>query len=139
MRTIIMAVGVSLLPSLGCGGGPETAKVTGTVLLDGNPLSQGKVIFRPENGKVAEGEIASDGTFRLGTFSDSDGALLGKHKVAVMAYSKANWPPKYDQPDGSVDSGSLIPLFYTSPDSSGLEYDVESGGNDFTIELKSKN
>ena len=61
----------------------ETAPVRGTVTLDGKPVSAGGVSFRPAAGRGAGGLIAIDGAYSLGTYTKSDGAIVGKHKVAI--------------------------------------------------------
>ena len=48
-----------------------------------SPLTSGTVRFVPDAGRAASGTIESDGTYRLGTYSRSDGALIGTHKVAI--------------------------------------------------------
>src|SRR5262245_23978997 len=51
---------------------------------DGSPVTAGMVIFEPENQKVsARGEIHADGTFQLGTNSNTDGAMEGDYKVLI--------------------------------------------------------
>ena len=56
-----------------------TAPVSGVVTLDGQPLEMGSVTFVPQDGsrRPATGRIQSDGSYRLGTYDDDDGALLG--------------------------------------------------------------
>src|SRR5262245_13535620 len=80
----IVIVGAAII---GCGraGGLETAPVQGVVTLDGQPLTTGgSVVFQPQGtGKMATGQIASDGTFTLSTYVSGDGAAIGKHSVMV--------------------------------------------------------
>jgi len=122
----------------GCGqqGRLTTVPVRGTVTLDGKPLPYGQVLFMPDNGRVAKGEIV-DGRFTLGTYSASDGAVLGKHRVSVTARkpveTNLNDPlavPQYNP--------SLIPERYSDPATSGLVFEVTADGNEFHIELSSK-
>src|SRR5438105_2908960 len=96
MRFLIAGVvGLSLL-SPGCGGDtnrPKVAPVSGKVTHKGQPLTSGDVIFTPAGGmdgaagQIATGQIGSDGTYRLTTFNTGDGAVLGTHKVTVVARS----------------------------------------------------
>lgn len=124
--------------SAGCGGGPNLATVRGVVLLDDKPLSTGTVNFIPaDGGPAASGEISADGSFELQTKDVGRGALVGKHRVAVVAFKSATWPPNYDQTDGQQDSGALVPAHYGIADSSGISFEVEPGQNEFTIELSS--
>jgi hypothetical protein len=70
---------------VGCGGAGKPVPVRGTVLLDGQPLSGATVTFMPmENvGRSASGMTVEDGSFRLTTFNQNDGALPGEYKVTV--------------------------------------------------------
>ena len=129
---------VCLIGVLGCGGSADLGSVTGTVTLDGKPLDHGTVYFLPEAGHGAEGEIQSDGTYRLGTYGKSDGALVGEHRVGVAVLAKPVWPPNYDNPDRSSKSELSVPAHYGSPQTSGIRYTVQPGSNEYNIELVSK-
>jgi hypothetical protein len=69
----------------------ELAPVHGKVTIDNKPLFQGKVMFAPvakgngvNSGKPAWGNIQPDGTFRLTTYKNDDGAIVGEHWVTIM-------------------------------------------------------
>jgi hypothetical protein len=69
----------------------ELAPVHGRVTIDNKPLFQGKVMFAPvakgngvNPGKPAWGNIQPDGTFRLTTYKNDDGAIVGEHLVTIM-------------------------------------------------------
>ncbi len=71
---------------LGCGSDyPATVPVSGRVTLGGQPVSEGSVMFYPESGRPAMGNIKPDGTYTLTTFEALDGALPGKHRVTIKA------------------------------------------------------
>ncbi len=79
---VTLAVFGSALP--GCGSKfPETFPVTGTVTLDGKPVSGAAVVFTPDEGRQATGTTDDAGRFELSTFELGDGALPGKHRVTV--------------------------------------------------------
>lgn len=126
----------------GCGASDrlETASVRGTVTLDGRPYTQpgGSVLFFPEGmGKTATGTIASDGTFELSTYEIGDGAVVGKHRVAVMPPA----PVTDEATEGQAitTARSPIPKKYTSPEQSGLSFDVRQGRvNEFSIDLNTR-
>src|SRR5947207_1522504 len=104
--------------------GPVIAPVKGRVLLDGQPMTTGSVITLPTAGRGAKSFIQRDGTFQLGTFGATDGAIVGAHKVAVVAYDRpANAGPE------SGNGKLLVPQQYTNPESSGLAIDVPPEGN----------
>ncbi len=121
----------------GCGGSErlETAPAQGTVTYNGQALEFGSVIFQPEKGPPAKGQI-KDGKFVLSTYGDQDGAIVGKHKIAVTCTDAQR--PGYTPPaDQEAPAGkSLIPKKYTRTSSSDLTETVtEDGPNEFTITL----
>src|SRR5262245_14795346 len=102
-----------LLLVVGCAKStPATAPVKGKVTLNGQPLTSGTVITIPEAGRGARGEIGADGSFELQTFEKKkDGAVIGSHKVGVVAvmvggkgpeggYGKSLIPSRYNNPEG---------------------------------------
>jgi hypothetical protein len=78
----------------------------------------------------ASGEVQADGTFRVGTFTDDDGAMAGKHKVAISAP-----PPPVDAPAPL----RLIDAKYGDMSTSGLEVEIKRGDNDVTLTVERKN
>ena len=85
-----MLAALAVVP-LGCSRPPhELAPVRGTVTLDQTPLGGGRVMFAPiaasqnrEVGKPAFGQIQADGAFRLTTYREGDGAVVGEHWVTI--------------------------------------------------------
>lgn len=136
--TAMLIVCCLLLCSCGDRGRLDVAKVYGTVTLDGKPLGKGVVIFTPEAGRGATGLIQPDGRYSLETYKPGDGAVLGKHRVTVVAREELPGQeaarPRSIKPDGP----SLIPLFYTDSATSGVSFEVTSGGpHRYDIELSS--
>jgi hypothetical protein len=110
--------------AVGCNRGPEMAAVTGKVTYNGQPLQFGSVTFQPTRGQPARGEIQSDGSFELSTFSLGDGAFVGPHKVKIACYESQN--PAFVKGPGEQRLGrSLIPVKYTLLDQSGLTAEVK--------------
>jgi hypothetical protein len=128
----IVALALVLLGAVGCGGA-KTYPVRGKVVFkDGKALTGGTVIFEPvdKNLKVsARGDIQPDGTFRLGTDSDNDGAPEGGYHVLVV-------PPPPEENERRPQR-SPIPRKYLSPETSPLKLTVtrDKDKNNFTIEL----
>ena len=124
----------------GCGRGDRlpTVPVGGTVTMNNAPVSSAQVIFTPERGKAASGETASDGSFVLSTYSNGDGATIGRHRVTVLAHG----PPAENQihpPGIPIPGPSTIPEAYNSTATSGLVFDVQAeGDNVFDIVLSSQ-
>jgi hypothetical protein len=142
MRFSIAAAVLLLVPALvaGCGrGGAEpTHRVEGVVRLDGQPLTQGYVLFTaiPEGAEqrshTARGEIGPDGRYRLTTFAKNDGAVAGRHKVVVVAIGGAD----PDREDTLSTPLPAIPEKYTSPQTTDLEVTVQRGTNQIDIDLR---
>ena len=125
----IVGYACALVLMCGCGSsGPETGEVKGIVRLDGEPLASGIVTFTPQGGRSATGFIKSDGTFRLTTYSDGDGALPGKHTVTITPGGTGPQArPDFDSERPSTATNSPIPVKYGIPGSSGLEFEVKPG------------
>ncbi|OAI57375.1 hypothetical protein AYO47_08140 [Planctomyces sp. SCGC AG-212-M04] len=91
---LAIALGICLTAS-GCGGSERfsVAPVKGKVVCGGKPVAEGIVQFAPisaqpasgnkagKPGKSGAGEIKSDGTFEISTYSMGDGAVVGKCRV----------------------------------------------------------
>lgn len=90
---VALAVGLAAATLVvGCGGPPfAQAPAKGRISVDGEPLTGGKVMFAPvaapgeiEAGKPAFGDLDAEGRFVLGTYSTSDGAVVGEHWVTLL-------------------------------------------------------
>lgn len=129
-----------VLTPAGCGGGdgPEMGRVTGTISLDGQPLTKGVVNFQPvASGNPANGTIGPDGTYSLTTFEPGDGAQVGNYLVTVSVRDEKkvqNFIPKTPPPPPK----SYIPVKYESPKTSELSTQVKPGLNPISFDLKSK-
>ncbi len=63
---------------------PPTIPVSGTVKMDGNPVSGAMVMFHPAEGsQTASGTTDANGKYVLGTFVGGDGAMKGNYGVTV--------------------------------------------------------
>lgn len=122
-----------LLAATGCRSyEKETAPVRGTVTLDGQPIPGATVMCAPPSGRAASGVVGPDGSFALSTYGKGDGAIIGRHPVAVFPPSPLNeaavmpaWAAK-------------LPMKYQNTASSGLVCEVKRGeDNVLTIELSS--
>ena len=122
LAALILSVGAGF----GCDGTPEAAArlstavpVSGLVTYKGKPLTRGTVVFEPDAGRPAHGEIQSDGRYTLSTFKDGDGAVEGTHRVSISGLNKKD-----------------LPLKYHAPSSSGIEIEVTGATSDYPVELK---
>lgn len=73
----------------GCSDRPATYPAQGTVRFsDGTAVQFGEIeTFHAETKLNSRGSIRKDGTFELGTFTETDGVVAGKHKVVITQYS----------------------------------------------------
>jgi hypothetical protein len=121
----------------GCSQNDSLAAVEGIVRLDGQPLTTGTVRFVPAAGRAATGQIQFDGTFKLGTIEDSDGAVIGMHKVAIIAYeTSGNDRPAYEA--AAQSNKPLVPQRYMAAGTSGITFEVKPGENRVEFDLESK-
>jgi hypothetical protein len=117
----------------GCEKKPFLVQVHGKVLLDGQPLATGGVITSLDTGRGAQGSI-NNGEFQLSTFGVNDGALIGTHRIAVVAYEQRPGAGP-EAPPGKL----LVPQRYTNPETSDLTIEVKAGEvNSPTLKLISK-
>lgn len=92
-----------IVAAVGCGSGrPDRIAVSGQVLIDGQPLSQGLIQFVPEGARPSGGKLDAEGRFKLTCYDGGDGVVPGTHRVMISAKeilseSKVRWhaPPKY--------------------------------------------
>jgi len=127
-RSKIHAAALLAVAVAGCGGGLQP--VRGKVMLpDGKPAANSQVVFDgPIGGKTisARGDVQADGSFELSTLQPGDGVPLGKYRVQV------NPPPVID-----AEAAQRAPFHSKFSDfsTSGLEFEVKAGSNDFSIQL----
>jgi hypothetical protein len=126
----------ALLTTVGCQQSSST--VSGTVTLDGKPLSiasnsRGTIVLQPTNGQgtTASGILDSNGHFTLASGASADIAT-GKYQAAV---SVVQLLPKSE---GTEQGAKLItPAKYASANTSGFVADVLSGANEFRFDMSS--
>lgn len=115
------------LVAAGCSEGryPVHGKVTRE---DGEPVKESMVVFESVDRQpniTARGDVDANGEFALGTTSPGDGAPAGKYRVKVT--------PLMSNPDEPPQT-PFDPRF-TDFNSSGLEFEVKRGANDFPIKV----
>jgi len=133
---LVGLISVVAAGAVGCGSrDPDAVKAVpaaGTVTYKGNPVDTGTVGFEPEKGRAASGTI-KDGRFVLSTYGDDDGAIPGKHRVAVVATKQTPGKNKKGDEGSTV---FVIPQKYANPDTSELVVEIPpSGKTDLVIEL----
>ncbi len=121
---VVFALGLT-----GCGS--RLYPVRGTVTLDdGTPLTKGLVVFERVDGGpavTARGEVRPDGTYELSTSKPGDGVPAGRYKALVNPLELSDVP----------DEQKKLPfdVKYTKLATSGLEFEVKPGDNQFDIKL----
>jgi hypothetical protein len=130
----------------GCGkSGPETAPVAGKITVEGKPVAGVAVMFLPlAGGRPATGVTDASGAYRLQTFKDFDGVLLGDHRVTVVLPGMGSSEGTRTA-EGVALSGSSTTLEapaptgyekYARPEESGLTAQVTRVSGSFDFDLK---
>jgi hypothetical protein len=128
--TLLAAAVLALLS--GCSRGPKIVPVQGKVLLNGEPLKFGSVMFQPAAGQPARAEIQPDGSFRLTTNTMHDGGTVGHNRVRVTCYEAQR--PNAAAGGGELPLGrSLIPKHYGDIHTSNLTVNVVDGPNEGVV------
>jgi hypothetical protein len=133
---LVTVFGLTLIA--GCG--PSHGTVTGTVTLNGQPVTDGQVSFLGQDGTIVTSMIDSSGKYRIAQFP------VGLAKVTVyppmdMAavgdtlknQGKEKGPPKMIAPPQPK---SDIPSRYSDPNTSNLTVEVRRGEMTFDIPLE---
>lgn len=155
----LLGLGLLLAAVGGCGDDKVSglAPVTGTVTYNGQPVEGATVSFIPRGGVMGAAQTDKDGKFTITTRGQA-GAQIGAHNVSVSkksaatgaaapAFDPSKPPPSPEEaekilaaardPANAKPTGpqDLLPAKYANASTSGLEFTVKSGANDFPINL----
>jgi hypothetical protein len=130
MKRFVILVPILLLAAAGCGGTPTYPVEGKLVYKDGTPVTGGgQVLFQaadPNTKGNPRGNLQDDGSFRMGTFDDTDGVPEGRYLIAVVPTplrsrksAPQDWPPFQKK--------------YMNHETSGLEFTVTRGNNQCPI------
>lgn len=134
----IVTVALVVVTMAGCSESidrPRTFPVSGKVTYKGQPVTKGTITFQPDEGQASVADIQTDGTYRLSTFGEGDGAVAGHYRIYVisntadpslMPGSSPGWKPPKD----------LVPTKYGKPETSGLETTVSEDKKDYNFDLQ---
>ncbi len=130
-----LSIACLFLPVPGCSSGEAYHPISGTVLLNGQPLNKGVItLFPSAAGTTVGGEIAA-GKFSL---PRDRGPTPGKYRVEIVAFK----PSGKTEFDVDLNSQVDIEVQYLPPKyntKSELECSVEQGGkNEFEFKLEMK-
>ena len=118
-----------------------TVPVSGVVTYRGQPVPQGRIQFAPDmtgpGVRAAFGNLDSRGRYTLSTYGKGDGAIVGTHRVAIVARRQAAAPFDREAVAAGLTSGppSLIPEHYGNGATSGLTAEVQPGPNTINFDL----
>ena len=156
LTSLALLLGIGWLGLGGCtrqGFDEPTGTIRGRVLLGDGPPAEGTVVNFLHNarGISASSSTDADGNFALhspvggdelpvGSYSASvavpyvpaEDVLIPAFKRMLAQQNGEELPPAYKPP---VAEPPPIPAKYRNAETSGLEYDVSEGENEFTIEL----
>ena len=120
--------------------------VKGRVTYQGKPMvGGGAITFVPKSdqaGKAPGGTIKPNGTYELGTYTETDGAMAGDFRVIIFQQIAQE---REAAPDGSAPTATAslavapadhIPKIYSSDRDSPLSAKVEPKPNEIDFELK---
>jgi hypothetical protein len=120
----LVVIGLACI--IGCGDNlPRRVPVSGRVLIDGKPLETGTLLIETPGQRPSHAALGPGGKFTVGTFSETDGTMPGKHRVAIISKEDIN---------GKTVKW-LIPKKYTDLTTSGMEIDVPGARNDVELRL----
>lgn len=124
--TAIVAALMVVSATFGCGDGrPKRVPVSGQVLIDGKPLAHGYVQFAHPDSRASTGGLDANGHFVLTCYEMGDGAITGKHKIAVMSQEAI----------GQETIKWHAPKKYATAATSGLEQEITGPTDAVKIEL----
>jgi len=104
---------------------PDRVHVSGQVLIDGEPLTSGSIVFVPALGRGSVGNLDEQGRFTLSCYDGKDGAVPGTHSLEISAdvlptETEAPWP---------------VPSHYANYLTSGLKTEITGPTRDLTVHI----
>jgi hypothetical protein len=123
-RMLALSAGLGLVFLVGCGR-RDLHPVSGTVRFpDGSPLTTGRVVINyvPPAAYGGWGYIKPDGTFTLGSLTQTDGVRAGTVRVAITFAYAGDGPPGSD--GNFTQFKPLVHPRFESPETSGLTFEI---------------
>lgn len=121
---------------------PADVPVTGTVTLDGRPLTGAIVTFdtdEPAVRAILVGVTDEAGKFRMQTATPKIRAFSGLYRVFISKMLKPDGSPVGpDEIPAAVLAQESLPLHYSSPSETKLAETVPEGGADFEFKLSGR-
>lgn len=143
-RGTLVAAGLAIM-ALGCGGtsGPPLQPVTGTLTIDGKPVSNVQVSFMPTDptGPVASGTCDASGRYELYSGqANRKGAVAGSYKIVLNQLSSSNPEDdtaRYTSGSGGPPKQTTLPFpsEFQQSSTSPKQVDVRVGSNTIDITI----
>lgn len=129
---IVITLAFLISTQVGCGKKSpwETAVVTGTVTLNGAPVTNALIEFIPNgDGPSSVGDISPEGKYELALTNGEAGAVVGTHQIQIVCMEAGS--VDIDE-EGVTESGGEappceVPKKFEAATTSGLTADVKSG------------
>jgi len=135
-RTSAPAVALLVMLLSGCGSSGIHPVEGQVVWKDGTPAKDlaGSLVFfeLPEKRTSSRGSIQADGSFRLTTDQENDGAPAGEHTVLIIEVGRKS----LGGPDSSAIAPSKVDTRYATPATSDLHATVKPGKNNLTLTVE---
>lgn len=132
---LFMVCALSVCILSGCGGSAETVPsgtASGTVKLDGKPLSQARINFvSSTTGTGVYTDLQSDGSYEL-----PNAIPEGDYRVFFTSAGLGDAPPSESGNPEQKDALKEIPKKYQSEQSTDLQALIKEGENTFDFDLK---
>ncbi len=126
---------IALAGIMGCGpGGPEIARVQGTITMDGKPLPAAVVMFVPERGRPSACETDDSGNYVLEFTEGRMGAIPGKNRVEIntarLAYEKdgKQYPAVKESVPAKYNRNTELEFNVEPKKTNIANFDLKSGG-----------
>jgi hypothetical protein len=109
---------------------PPVYRVQGKIFYEGKPTANALVVLHPVNKDPRLesvrplAHVETDGSFKLTTFANGDGAPAGEYVVTV------DWRERTAPVEGAPPGRSLLPPRYSNPASSQLRVQIKEGTNE---------
>lgn len=130
IRLLIIAAVVGTTAISGCGRS-DWGNLSGTVLLNGQPVGPGTISFQDVSGKPgASADFGADGKYQVFSSGRKQGAHTGEYQVAILGGENLSEEGSGRRPK------SAIPARYADPSTSNLKVTIEPGSKTFDFELK---
>jgi hypothetical protein len=131
---ILVWLGALLLFGTGCSDGLRRAAVSGQILVDKEPLQEGKIDFFPSepNAGPSTGAVVKDGKYSIPA---GEGAIVGKNRVEIRGFRKSGrkTPDVWEKGKMIDEMISAVPAEFN--DKTTLAREIQEGNNTLNFDL----